>query len=241
MTLQFIMSDTASADHGIKCAVYGRSGMGKTMLAATCPAPLILAAEPGMLSLQPDNIERVFGRRNDISYRIPGIRIQSVQDLTEAHQWLLHAPDARNFQTVYLDSVTEIGEVVLSNAKALAKDPRQAYGELLEKATMAIKAFRDLPGKHVVFVFKEGAVMNDATKSVSAGPAMPGSKLGQAMPYLFDEVFRLGVAKTPEGVPYRFLQTQADLQYDAKDRSGRLAPVEPPDLGFVFNKILART
>jgi hypothetical protein len=67
---------------------------------------------------------------------------------------------------------------------------------------------------------------------------MPGSKLGPQLPYLFDEVFRLGINKTPQGEQYRFLQTQPDLQCDAKDRSGALDPIEQPDLNHVITKIL---
>jgi hypothetical protein len=67
---------------------------------------------------------------------------------------------------------------------------------------------------------------------------MPGAKLGNKLPYFFDEVFRLAVGQTPQGEKYRFLQTQPDLQYEAKDRSGALAPVETPVLSAVFAKIL---
>jgi hypothetical protein len=68
---------------------------------------------------------------------------------------------------------------------------------------------------------------------------MPGSKLGPKLPYFFDEVFRIGINKTPQGEQYRFLQTQPDIQYDAKDRSGSLDILEVPFLGSIFNKILS--
>lgn len=128
--------------------------------------------------------------------------------------------------------------MVLANAKAQVKDPRQAYGELIEKTMALVKAFRDLPGKNVVMAAKQEPIKDEMTGIVQYGPSMPGSKLGPQLPYLFDEVFRLGVGKTPQGVEYRFLQTGPDLQYDAKDRSGSLDPVERPDLSFVFSKIL---
>ena len=35
----------------------------------------------------------------------------------------------------------------------------------------------------------------------------------------------------------RFLQTQPDMQYVAKDRSGALDALEPPHLGYLLNKI----
>jgi hypothetical protein len=224
MAVHITTTQQAAQLHGIKCLVYGKSGAGKTKLAATAPAPIILSAESGILSLR--------------EFQIPMIQIKTVADLTEVHQWALNSAEAKQFATIYIDSISEIGEVVLANAKAQVKDPRQAYGELIEKMMATIKAFRDLPGKNVVMAAKQEPIKDEMTGIVQYGPSMPGSKLGPQLPYLFDEVFRLGVGKTPQGVEYRFLQTGPDLQYDAKDRSGSLDPVERPDLSFVFSKIL---
>lgn len=68
---------------------------------------------------------------------------------------------------------------------------------------------------------------------------MPGSKLGPKLPYFFDEVFRLGVNRDNKDHTFRYLQTQPDLQYNAKDRSGALAAMEEPHLGKIFAKIMA--
>lgn len=224
MAVHITTTQQAAQLHGIKCLVYGKSGAGKTKLASTAPAPIILSAESGILSLR--------------EFQIPMIQIKTVADLTEVHQWAQNSAEAKQFATIYIDSISEIGEVVLANAKAQVKDPRQAYGELIEKMMATIKAFRDLPGKNVVMAAKQEPIKDEMTGIVQYGPSMPGSKLGPQLPYLFDEVFRLGVGKTPQGVEYRFLQTGPDLQYDAKDRSGSLDPVERPDLSFVFSKIL---
>lgn len=224
MAIRITTTAEAAKTHGIKVLVYAKSGYGKTYMTRTAPAPIILSAESGVLSLR------------DVA--IPMIQIRTVQDLTEVYNWATSSAEARQFATLYLDSISEIGEVVLANAKTQVKDPRQAYGELIEKMSMAIKAYRDLPGKHVVMAAKQEAMKDDLTGIITHGPSMPGSKLGPQLPYLFDEVFRLGIGKTPQGQEYRFLQTQPDLQYEAKDRSGVLAPMEPPDINHIFNKIL---
>lgn len=224
MAIQIISTNTANANHGVKALVYGRSSAGKTYLARTAPAPIILSAESGLLSLRDVNL--------------PVIEIKSVQALSEVYQWLLQSHEARQFHTVYIDSISEIAEVILSNAKKLTKDPRQAYGELLEKTIASLRDYRDLPYKHVVMVAKQELVTDEITKVTMYGPSMPGSKLSPALPYMFDEVFRLAIGTTPEGKTYRYLQTQPDLQHDAKDRSGALDPIEQPDLTHIFNKIL---
>lgn len=239
MALQFTMANEAAAVGGVKVLVYGDSGHGKTVLAATLPAPILISAESGLLSLKRKNIERLFGvGTQGITYDIPVIQIRSVDDLSEAYRWCCQAAEARQFQSVGLDSISEIAEVVLNNAKRQVKDPRQAYGELLEKMETLIRAFRDLAGRNVYIAAKMEPMKDELTGIVKFGPSMPGAKLGPKLPYYFDEVFRLGVNNDASGQPYRFLQTQPNLQFVAKDRSGALASMEPPHLGYVFNKIL---
>ena len=226
MAMQFTDTQQASEAQGIKALIYGRAGVGKTTLSATAPAPLILSAEAGLLSLR--------------AAKIPVIVIKTVDDLSQAYQWVSTSPQARAFKTIMLDSLTEIAEVILANAKRQVKDPRQAYGELIEKMMDTVRKFRDLPGFNVVMLAKQESHLDEVSKITSFGPSMPGAKLGNQLPYLFDEVFRLGIGKTMEGVEYRFLQTQPDLQYEAKDRSGVLATIEPPDLSHIFAKIMGQ-
>lgn len=236
--MQFTTTGQAATVQGVKALVYAESGIGKTMLCATAPQPLIISAEAGLLSLTRRNIERVFGaNQQGICYDIPVIQIKTVDDLTAAYNWCA-SPQAKDIWSVCIDSISEIGEVVLNNAKRQVKDPRQAYGELIEKMETTIRAFRDLPGKNVYMAAKMEPMKDELTGVVRYGASMPGSKLGAKLPYFFDEVFRLGVNKDPQTQqPFRFLQTQPDLQFQAKDRSGALAPMEVPHLGYIFNKI----
>jgi hypothetical protein len=236
--MQFTTTGQAATVNGVKVLVYAGSGIGKTVLCATAPAPLIISAESGLLSLARKNLERLFGVNTPgICYDIPVITIRNVDDLTQAFAFCA-SQQAAQIQTVCIDSLSEIGEVVLNNAKRQVKDPRQAYGELIEKMETTIRSFRDLPGKNVYMAAKMEPMKDELTGVVRYGASMPGSKLGAKLPYFFDEVFRLGVNKDPQTQqPYRFLQTQPDLQYDAKDRSGALAPMESPHLGYIFNKI----
>lgn len=219
-----VLTTTAASSlaGGIKALVYGRSGAGKTRLCGTAPAPIILSAEKGLLSLRDQNI--------------PVLEINTLDDLNRAHDWLI-GPAGANYYTVCLDSITEIGEKVLANAKKGNKDGRAAYGVLIDQMTQIIKAYRDLPGKCVVMTAKTEFMKDEMSGITRWAPAMPGAKLAQQLPYLFDEVFYLGTNKDAEGKDYRYLQTRVDLQYEAKDRSGSLDHFEFPDLTHVFNKI----
>jgi hypothetical protein len=215
-----LISTRDSTTHGIKILVYGAAGVGKTCLAATCPRPIILSAEAGLLSLR--------------GHDIPATAIRSVQDLTAAHAFL-SGPGGDAFDTIILDSISEIAEVVLSNAKAQLKDPRAAYGELADKTAMLIRAFRDLPNKNVVFIAKSATKEVDGVPMTQ--PSMPGNTLTQGISYFFDEVAAMRIGKTAEGVSFRYLQFQPDFSHQAKDRSGVLTACEEPNLGKLFTKI----
>lgn len=232
MPLEFTTADAEAKTNGVKCLVYSRSGMGKTVLCATAPSPVIISAENGLLSLSRKNLKRLHGIDEDI----PVVKITSLDDLILVHS-MLESKDANfsQFESVCIDSVSEIAELVLANALKQVGDPRQAYGELLEKMTHCLKAFRDLPGLNVVFVAKEESNKDGHTPLHI--PQMPGSKMGPRSPYLVDEVFHLDIGKTPEGESYRFLQTNPDVNYDAKDRSGCLANIEEPNLTKLIRKI----
>jgi hypothetical protein len=213
--------------NGVKCCVYGPSGVGKTRLCASAPKPIIISAEKGLLSLRKDNNWR-------------GIEIRNVDDLGEAYQWCVSSKEAQDFWTVCLDSISEIAEVVLANLiKTVgAKDPRKAYGELVPQVSTVIRMFRDLPNKHVCITAKQEPIKDELTGVIMYGPSFPGQKLGPQLPYFFDEVFALRIGRSPEGQTYRYLQTQPDLQFGAKDRSGELQTMEAPDLTAIFAKIL---
>jgi len=240
MTLQWTTTQQAAQQHGVKMLVYGDAGVGKTVLCATAPRPVILSAEAGLLSLRKVNLERLYGvGAQGVTSDIPVVQVTTVQQLSEALA-LLATPQARErFSTVCVDSLSEIAEVVLSNAKQMHKDPRKAYGDLIEKVEAFVRAVRDLPGYHV-YVSAKLSYSKDDDGVTRAGPSAPGAKLGPALPYYFDEVFRLGIA-TDQGNKYRFLQTDGDLKYVAKDRSGALAQLEPPHLGHIISKINGET
>lgn len=227
--LKFTSTDEAAQTSGVKMLVYGRSGVGKTMLCATAPSPIILSAEKGLLSLSKANQLRVFG----VAINIPVILIENIDDLMEAYEQLTSFEN--DFETICIDSITDIAEQILSHAKATMKDPRQAYGEMQERIMITLKSFRDIPDKHVLFIAQqEEAKSNENTLF---RPALPGAKLSPKVPYITDEVFHLDVGKTPEGVEYHYLQTKPDLQFDAKDRSGALDLIEEPNLTNIINKI----
>lgn len=239
MPLNFTCVANMNTRNGIKALAYGGPGLGKTALAATLgPGSILVSAESGALSLRQANLERIWGVGNpSINYNMPCLEVHTVQDFNDVYDWLTKSHEGKQFHSVAVDSVSEIAEVILNTQKRIHKDPRQAYGELTERMETLVRAYRDMPGKNVYMAAKMEPMKDEYSGIVKYMAAMPGRRLGPSLPYFFDEVFRVGVAKTPQGQEYRFLQTQPDQQYDAKDRSGALASVEIPHLGQVFAKI----
>lgn len=208
--------------NGVKLLVYGQAGAGKTTLITRLPKPIVLSAEGGLLSIQDADL--------------PYIEIGSMDDLMEAYEWLTGSDEAKGYGSVALDSISEIAEVVLNSEKKIAKDPRQAYGAMQEKMADVIRAFRDLPDRHVYMSAKLEKTQDEMGR-VTYAPSMPGNKTGQALPYFFDEVLALRVEKDSDGVSQRALMCDSDGLWLAKDRSGKLGAWEAPDLGEIIAKI----
>ena len=206
----------------INVVVYGAAGAGKTSLIKTLPGKvLVISAEAGLLSLS--------GFDADV------VEIKNVDDLREVHAFL--DKGGHGYDWVCLDSLSEIGEICLLSERASHRDVRQAYGALIEKMLGVCRAFRDLP-VNVYMSAKEERFKDESTGRLMSALSMPGAKLGQQIPYLFDEVLRFVVGKDEEGNVVRALQTAAEPNADAKDRSGKLDHYEQPDLGAVYAKIM---
>jgi hypothetical protein len=154
-------------------------------------------------------------------------------DLRDAYIWLVD--NGSKYESVALDSISEIAEVVLNHEKKQAKDPRQAYGAMQEQMTDLIRAFRDLP-MHVYMTAKLEK-MTDETGKILYAPSMPGNKTGQQLPYFFDELLALRVEKDSDGNIWHGLKCKGDSAWQAKDRSGALEEWEEPDLGKLIKKI----
>jgi len=232
MPLTFTTTAEAARLHGVKSCAHGRGGVGKTTLVRTLhewPSTgptLLLSAESGVLSL------------GDVE--IPQITITNYAEMDEAYNFIAFSEHAKKFKSVALDSISEIAEQCLRGEMAVRKDGRAAYGEMGSQMRELIRKFRDLPNKHVYFSAKQSNNKDDITGVSRYGPSMPGQALTKDMPYFFDELFSMEIGVIPEtGQQYRYLRTQLDLQFEAKDRSGALDALEEPHLGKIIDKILA--
>lgn len=207
---------------GVRMVVFGASGAGKTSLIPTMPNPLVISAESGLLSIKDADL--------------PYIEVTDYQTLMEAYRFAAESHEAQSFASIAIDSISEIAEVVLAHEKRINKDGRAAYGEMQVQVLEIMRAFRDLRGKHIYFSAK-CEKQQDESGRILYSPSMPGNKLAQQIPYLVDEVFALRVEKDADGQMQRALMCDTDGLWLAKDRSGKLEPWEPADLGAIIDKI----
>lgn len=226
MAIKF--TTTSDSTNYVKCLVYGKSGIGKTVLSSTAPVPLIISVEKGLLSLKDQNI--------------PVILIDNHEDLIKTYELIMKDKKFEKFKTIVLDSISDIAEAVLAYFKKNPVDgnthPQAAYGSMADVLLPLIKKFRDIPNKHVYFIAKSKRITDDYSGVTSWMPSMPGQQLGPALPYLFDFVLPMRAGEDKNGNKYRYLQATADIQWEAKDRSGKLAAIEEPNLTKLFNKAL---
>ena len=208
--------------NGVKLLVYGQAGAGKTSLIKSLPNPIVLSAEGGLLPIQDADL--------------PYIEVASMDDLREAYNWCKDSAEAAGFQSVALDSISEVAEVVLHHEMKKNKDGRAAYGEMNTTMTELIRAFRDITGKHIYMSAKLEKTQDEMGKMLY-NPGMPGKSLTQGLPYFFDEVLALRVERDAAGVTQRALMCDSDGIWLAKDRSGKLEAWEAPDLGGIITKI----
>ena len=210
---------------GVKVLGYGQSGAGKTLAIATAPAPVILSAESGLLTLA--------------KFDIPFIHITSLEDLTKAYN-LVTGSVGKNFQTICLDSISEIAETCLAAEKRKTKDPRQAYTKSNDLIAGIIRSFRDIQGKNVYFTAKEEWNKDEQTGAMMFGPSMPGKQLTKDIPYFFDVVLRFEIITDPAtGAQSHWVRTVGDMNNVAKNRGGKLDKWEQPNLSNIFNKLAA--
>lgn len=153
------------------------------------------------------------------------------------------------YATFFVDSITQMSRLCFTWCKSQPgaisdrsgkPDLRAAYGLLGQEMVGALTHLQHARGKNVVFVAILDERLDDYNRRVFE-PQIEGSKTGLQMPGIVDEVVTLAEIKAEDGSAYRAFVTHTLNPYGfpAKDRSGRLDLLEPPDLGALIAKCAA--
>src|SRR5437899_1886908 len=108
--------------YGVKALVYGAPGSGKTPIVNTAPRPLLLACEPGLLSMRGSTVPTYPGFTNDA--------------IDDFFAWFFNSNDVKNFDTLAIDSTSQMADTYLQaalNGKSKAGNKMHglaAYGDM---------------------------------------------------------------------------------------------------------------
>lgn len=212
------------SNNWVKILVYGESASGKTTLGATAPNPIFFNCEPGLLSIK--------------DFSVDSISIKSFDDFTKNFIWLTTDPKAKKYQTLVLDSLSDLCERELESRIPKEADPRKAYNKVQQKTFQLLRYLRDNTNLNVLVICKQDHIKDESNGTIYYGPSLPGQKSQIGLAYLFDEVFHMTmIQNTTTGKYDHWVRTQRDLQYVAKDNSNRLEPWEHPNLTDIISKI----
>lgn len=213
--------DDSIMHNGIKCLIFAPSGHGKTSLLKTTGKTLLISLENGELCLS--------GSKN-----IDVLSPKNIKELKESY--ILARDNVDKYDTIAIDSLTELGEMIVSDLKkdpefSSMKDGIKLWMRYSEDMYAIAKAFRDLKGANVVLIALAETIKENFEDKLY--PMIPAQKVQKKLPALYDEMFFLSVDNTGA----RSLICQPTSGVIAKDRSSKLDPVEVADLGLIFKKI----
>ena len=245
---------------GVKGVLVGKAGLGKTSQLWSLPAAstLFFDLEAGDLAIEGwagDTIRpRTWQECRDFAVFIggPNPALRPDQPYSQAHFDAVCAEFGdpavlQRYETVFIDSITVAGRLCLQWCKGQPQaysektgkpDNRGAYGLLGQELIGWLTHLQHTRHKNVWFVGILDEKLDDFNRKVFS-LQIDGSKASLELPGIVDEVVTLAELQPAEGPAYRafICHTLNDWGYPAKDRSGRLDPIEPPHLGQLMAKI----
>lgn len=260
MALPIISADERMAEHsGAKVALLGKAGIGKTTLLKTLPetSTLFVDLEAGDLAVKDWRGDCVrpatWPEFRDLAVFLagPNRALSADSAFSEAHYQAVcerYGDPAQldKYTTYFVDSLTVLSRLAMVWAKTQPQafsertgkpDSRGAYGLLGREMVTALTHLQHARGKNVVFV----AILDERTDDFNRRilvPQIEGSKTASELPGIVDEVLTLAEIKAEDGSSFRAFvcHTVNPHGLPAKDRSGRLDLLEPPDLGALIAK-----
>ena len=260
-TLPIILADQRLSERrGIKAAIFGKSGIGKTSLLWTLnpDTTLFFDLEAGDLAIEGwsgDTIRpRTWDECRDFAVfiggpnpAIPDGRTYSQGHYNEACAKYGDPRSLDKYSTIFVDSITVAGRLCFQWAKEQPEafsektgkpDIRGAYGVHGREMIGWITHLQHTRMKDVFFVGILDEKLDDFNRKIFV-PQIDGAKTGLELPGIVDEVLTMTELADAGNRLHRVFvcQTMNAWGYPAKDRSGRLDLVEEAHLGRLIAKI----
>jgi len=204
---------------GAKCIIYGPPGVGKTPIINSAPRPVLLATEPGLLSMRNSNV--------------PTWVAPTKAKIDEFMKWFEHSAETKNFDTLAIDSISQMCNIALD--ESTSKHGLAQYGDMADYVMPYFQRLYYMKEKHMYLVAKE-----DLTSDGKRRPAFPGQQLNgsNGVSHLYDCILR--VARVPIPNVGETIAFQCNGSYDviARNRTGTLADFEPIDFSALVKKVM---
>ena len=267
MALRIISIERRLAENrGIKAAIFGKSGIGKTsLLWSLDPAStLFIDLEAGDLAVQgwvgTSIRPRTWEECRDLALFLagpnPALRDEQAYSAAQYARVIQEYGDPSvmdHYRTWFVDSLTVAGRLCFQwcrgQPEAFAErtgkpDIRGAYGLHGREMIAWLTHLQHARARNVVLVGILDERFDDFNKKVFS-PQIDGSKTGLERPGIVDQVITMAEItfeapvgqKAQPAARWLVCQTINPWGFPAKDRSGRLAILEPPHLGRLFEKI----
>ena len=258
--MKIISADERLANKaGIKGIILGPAGIGKTSLLHTLDpdTTLFVNAEAGELSVQdwPGDMVRLrtWQDARNLAAVVGGANPAYGDDAIYGPAHYAASMDAfgagafDKYETVFIDSITEVSRLCFSWSKGQPEsfsdktgkpDTRGTYGLLGREMIEWLKQFQHAPKRNVWLVGLLNEVKDDFGR-MHFVMQIEGSKTALEAPGITDQLISMVQMASDEGVTYRAFVSHAvnPWGYPAKDRSGRLDLIEEPHLGKLMAKI----
>lgn len=207
---------------GCKAIVYGGAGTGKTPLLNTAPRPLLLACEPGLLSMRGSNI--------------PTYEAYTAARIDDFFKWFFNSAETKNFDTLGVDSVSQMADIYLQEAAKTIKHGLQQYGEMATRTMGHIRTLYFKRQKHTYLICKE-EILN-VNNVQYRRPYFPGKQLNIDIPFQFDAILHLAKVPIPNVGEQLAFRCIGSYDVMARNRVGTLNEFEPPNFADIVQKCM---
>lgn len=212
-----------AAFYGVKSLVFGPPGSGKTPVINTAPNPVLLAVEPGMLSMRTSNV--------------PTYEASTWAKIEEFFKWLHGSNESKKYHTLGVDSVSQMCEIYLRDNPKKVSHGLKLYGLMAEEVGDELHKLYFMREKHMYLICKQ-EIEQTADGPGKKRPYFPGKELATKVPHLYDLIMQLDTHSIPGYGAARAFHCHSAMDANVRDRSGVLAEFEEPNLSGVFNKIM---
>jgi hypothetical protein len=246
---------------GAKILIVGPSGVGKTSTLRTLSAKLLASTlvfdiEAGLIAVSDLQFASVRPRTWDDCRNLacilggPNPALPATATYSEAHFNELmkehELAKLASYTTLFIDSLSGAGRLCFTWAEQQPeaftdrgrKDLRAVYGLHARSMIGWLNQLQHARERTVIFT----AVLErniDELNIATWQPQIEGAKTGRELPAIIDEIITMQWIDFGDRKPVRaFVCTNPNpWGYPAKDRSGRLEQLEPPNLGALIEKL----